>query len=199
MVATPQALAAVSHPGWRRWPPHRGCVGLALTIVALQAAGPDALTALRYDRAAILQGEWWRLWSAGLVHLGWTHCLLNAGALMLLAQLMPARCRVLPACLLLSLWIGVVLLAALPDVRGYAGLSGVGYGLAVIVLWPLARHRRAAAVMLALLAVRAAWQTIGGPDVEETRMLGGPVVGAAHLAGLSGGLAWMLLARARHA
>ena len=54
--------------------------GLALLI---QLAGNAAQSALRFERQSIVAGDLWRLLSGHLVHLGWTHLLLNLAGLAL--------------------------------------------------------------------------------------------------------------------
>ena len=44
----------------------------------LEVAGDSATALLRYDREVIGNGELWRLLTGHLVHLGWSHFLLNA-------------------------------------------------------------------------------------------------------------------------
>src|SRR5215472_8744792 len=51
------------------------CACAALLLLALTGEGGRGL--LRYDRAALAAGEWWRLITAHLVHLDLRHALLN--------------------------------------------------------------------------------------------------------------------------
>ena len=67
-------------------------LGLLAASVAVAGAGDLAATALRYEREALRHGQWWRLLTAHLVHLGWAHLAMNALALVLLARLLgPAQ------------------------------------------------------------------------------------------------------------
>ncbi len=103
---------------------------LALVMLALGAL-PWALPLLDWNRGAIMHGQWYRLLSAHLVHLGGWHLLLNLLALLLLGELfwqrLPAR---LVAALLVAsaLGVGLGLLWTMPGLWRYAGLSGVLHG-----------------------------------------------------------------------
>ncbi|MDW3687131.1 rhombosortase [Cupriavidus sp. CV2] len=169
-----------------------GWLLLALAQVALQAAGPALMQALRFDREAMLAGEAWRLLSCHFVHLGWAHCLLNVAGLLMLAAILPARMRAWQVVPPLAAMTGLLLLAGEPELQRYVGFSGINYGLAMIALLPRARHDGLAAMLLLALAGRASWQLLAVPAVDAGAWLGGPVVASAHLYGLAGGtlLAW---------
>ena len=57
--------------------------GFALILVALHLLPPEWHRALWYDRALVGSGEWWRLLTGNLVHVGWTHLALDVGALVI--------------------------------------------------------------------------------------------------------------------
>jgi len=58
-----------------------------LLLAALACGGPVLTLALRYERAAIAHGEWWRLATGHWVHLGLRHLLADAAGLVLLWML----------------------------------------------------------------------------------------------------------------
>ena len=78
MIAEP----SLSSP--RVWGPP---AALSLLCLLLTMAGPQLSPILRYDRAAVAAGEWWRLFSGNFVHLGYWHLLLNVLSLALLMLL----------------------------------------------------------------------------------------------------------------
>lgn len=151
-----------------------------------------------YERQAVLAGSVWRLLTAHLAHLGWTHALLNASGLLLCAVLTPALFSrpVILSCRLLVLGLGVSLglLLVSPQITHYAGFSGVLYGLLVMGLAPQAARRDVLAA-LALLCVVGwmGWQMLAGPSVDEEALIGGAIVAQAHARGVAVALGWMLL------
>ncbi|WP_269497599.1 rhombosortase [Castellaniella sp. S9] len=175
-------------------PPRRvwaAVAALCAAFLVLAALGDEARTALRFDRAALAQGQWWRLLSAHLVHLGWAHALLNVIGVVLCGLLAPAVFgRGLGARLvLLGLGVGLALWLASPGVPDYAGFSGVLYGLFAWGLLPQLRAGdRIAGWVLAGIAGWMLWQWIQGPAVSEELLIGGHIVGIAHVYGFCGGI-----------
>ena len=62
---------------------------LAAVLVLLWFTGESGRELLRYERAAVLQGQYWRLLTGHLVHGSGQHLLLNAVGLGLIAALFP--------------------------------------------------------------------------------------------------------------
>src|SRR5262245_64757634 len=60
---------------------------LGAVLVLLYFTGDDGRQLLRYERAAVLRGEYWRLLTAHLVHGSGQHLLLNAVGLGLIADM----------------------------------------------------------------------------------------------------------------
>lgn len=117
-------------------------IALAGSAAALYAALGPAPEAWVYDRAAIADGEWWRLFSGHWLHGDGGHLGWNLVALLLLSGLVESRGRwLLLACLLLgSLVVDAVLGLAMPDLAYYCGLSGVLNALLLPALAGLWRH-----------------------------------------------------------
>ncbi len=184
-------LPAVSHAGpiTKRLAP----AALAALMLVLQTGGAPVRAALRYDRAAVLVGQLWRLVSANFVHLGWIHCLLNLtafGLCVLLSRGSLSGRFWWGASFAIGLGVGILLLLASPDVPNYVGMSGVVYGLFVCVLGPQAwRGERAALVLLLLVLARIAWQLLVESPAVQLELIGGTVVAKAHLYGACCGLA----------
>jgi rhomboid family GlyGly-CTERM serine protease len=113
---------------------------MAVMNVGLFAFAPDAarslLDWLQFDRAAILQGQIWRLLTGNLVHWSPEHFLLDVGAFLAVGLMYePARQRQYPWILLVAaLSVGLSVLIFLPDMSIYRGLSGVDSGQFVFAL-----------------------------------------------------------------
>ncbi|BEP45964.1 rhombosortase [Variovorax sp. V15] len=162
-------------------------IALACLVLVLQAGGEPVYEALRYERAAVLGGQPWRLLSAHAVHLGWGHCLMNAGGLALCAAF-AAGTRSwrawATAIVVLALGVGILLVAASPQATNYAGLSGVLYGLFIWVLAPRAwRGDRVALIVLVAVLARIGWQMFHPPSEAQRALIGGDVMVEAHLYG----------------
>ncbi|MDB6002003.1 MAG: rrtA [Rhizobacter sp.] len=163
------------------------------TCVLLQLGGNPVASALRYDYRGIVAGEWWRLLTAHFVHLGWAHCALNMagiGVCLLLDSTPRTVVNQLFRFGLLAVGVSFQLLVFSPQITTYVGLSGVIYGMYVLLLVPRAqRGEWLGWVGLALVAGRVGWQlAVGSPASEEAR-IGGRIISQAHLYGVTTALA----------
>jgi rhomboid family GlyGly-CTERM serine protease len=195
----------------RRSPSH----GLPAALTAALAGGalilllqsvPQLLPALEYRRAA-LAAEPWRLLTGQLVHVNWTHALVNAAAWPLLAWLfarqLDAR-RQLVSLTLSALFISLALAAWHPSIAWYRGASGALHalffaGAVTAVGASLRRHPgRPAPVPLALLVggwIKVALEQPGGSGTPYAEWLAATTVPQAHLFGaLSGTLLGLMFA-----
>ncbi len=160
-----------------------------LLLVVLACGGQDWTVALRYERVAIGQGEWWRLISGHWVHLGTLHLLADAAGLALLwslyaRELSPAGWLLVFGCATAAidagLWWGE------PGVQWYVGISGLLHGAwAAGAASAAIRGQRQGWIMLAALAAKLAFEQFSGGSVL---MAGFPVVTMAHVYGALGGL-----------
>ena len=177
-------------------------VGLAAVVAAF---GEDGRALLRYDRAAITDGELWRLLSGHFAHLGWGHYLLNAAGVALVWVLVGHRFTSFQWVLALAALIAGIDLGFWyldPKLSWYVGLSGVLHGLLVaglIVGW---RESPAeTAVLLVLIGGKLGYEQIVGPLPGSESAAGAAVVVNAHLYGAVTGaaLACLQLIRVRGA
>ncbi len=168
-------------------------LALVAALLALASlAGPAVVAALRYERAAVAGGQWWRLLSCHLVHFDARHLALNLAGLGLLWWLYVADARPwrwLVVALAAAGAVGGGLYLFAPEVRWYLGLSGVLHGLwAAAALFAWGRWRLEALVTGALLAAKlAAEQWLGPLSGAPDPAL--PVITLAHLYGAAGGAA----------
>lgn len=150
---------------------------------------------LRFDHAAIAQGEIWRLLTCHFTHLNLNHALLNGGGFLLVAWMQPRGHW-------LSWWLfycvgGVVISLLLfwqDQVMWYVGASGLLHGLILLGAWFshwLEDWRRY--VMAVLVTGKLLWeQTPFYNDADVYELIGGHVIVDAHF--LGGVLAWLVIA-----
>ena len=170
-------------------------LGTLVLMAALEWGGDPMRLALRYQRGAVADGEWWRLLTAHLVHLDLAHAVVNAAGLVLVWALVvdefPMRRWALVV--LLSMFaISGGLWMLYPSVDWYVGASGVLHGLlAAGILGGVRRGDRVAWIALVLLVLKLGFESWAGPLAFTE---GKPVVTAAHWLGALGGAAGGLLA-----
>ncbi len=155
----------------------------------LAAGGAGWADSLRYERAAIRAGEWWRLLSAHGVHLGARHLLLDSAGLVLLWVLYARELRPLNWLLALvgatavidaGLWWGE------PQLQWYVGISALLHaGWAAGAAAGAMRGQRAGWIMLAILGIKLGVELYAGGSVVTQAFA---VVTAAHRYGALGGL-----------
>lgn len=178
-------LSTLIPPSVRPW------VLLAAVLAVIQAI-PGAAEWLRYDRAAVEQGELWRILTANFIHLGWGHLVLNAAGLLAIAWLFAEDHGV-------AEWIFVLLMCSIatsvglylwnPDIRWCVGMSGALHGLFVVgaFAWLLDVPRLGAG-LLAGVTAKIAYEQLAGAMPFSEGVVGGTVVTDAHLWGALGGL-----------
>lgn len=169
-------------------------MGLCALLVVPVRGGEGLRLALRYERAALADGEWWRLVTAHLVHLDLAHAALNALALAVLwmlfaSELTAARWIVIVTASIVGVDAGLWFLQ--PALGWYVGASGALHGVvAAGALTRLRSHHIEGAVLAILLLGKLTWeQTQGALPLT----LSVPVVVDAHLYGALGGLAAALV------
>ena len=87
-----------------------------------------------------------------------------------------------------SLVVGVALWLFNPEVAGYVGFSGTLHGLIIAgCLADLRTYPKSAAILLALVVGKLAWEQIAGPLPGSESTAGGLVLVDSHLYGAIGG------------
>ncbi|MBE9399869.1 rhombosortase [Acinetobacter albensis] len=144
-----------------------------------------------YWRASLFD-EFWRLWTAHWVHVGWMHYVLNMMAFCCLPFIFP-KVKILhftALLFLLPVLISISFYYFYPNIEAYAGLSGVLHGayVAVAGVHLLDRKERPfAAGVLALILAKLIWENTMG-SVGTAELIGSPVLVEAHLLGVIGGV-----------
>jgi rhomboid family GlyGly-CTERM serine protease len=170
-------------------------LGACALLLAPELAGDTARAFLRYDRAALASGEWWRLLTAHVVHLDLEHAALNSFGLILMWALFARDYKP-------RQWLPIVLgaIAAIDaglwlrdsTVQWYVGSSGVLHGImAAGTLAHLRRRDMDGWILAAFVVIKIAYEQSAGalPFTPGAGEGGGLVVVDAHFYGAIGGLA----------
>ena len=173
----------------------------AVLVLLLPLAGGDTLReALRYERAAVATGQWWRYLTAHVVHLDAGHALLNTAGLVLLWTLFARAASALQWLLVLFcavLAIGTGFWWLEPQLAWYVGASGVLHGVFAAGCVAMLRARDPLALPATLLFIgKLAWEYWHGPLPFEDPA---QVITAAHRYGAVGGAVGALLGGMRQA
>jgi rhomboid family GlyGly-CTERM serine protease len=185
----------------RTW---RATLLLAGVLLLMQWLAGPAWERVRYERQAILAGELWRLVTAHLIHVDFTHLGWNLAGLALVAWLFGREFRAGEWALVLvgstiAVDLGFLLLE--PQLEWYVGFSGVLHGLmaAGLCAWLWRSPDSLTALVATVFAAKLAWEHFVGPLPFTAGSLDVPVVHQSHSYGAVGGLvaALVLLWRQR--
>lgn len=171
--------------------PSCGLFGLlTIALVLLAPGGDSGRQLLRYEREAVLAGEYWRLLTAHFVHGGTWHLLLNTAGLACTGVLFARDLTVGSWLLVVLLSIAAIDLGFVfcePQLQWYLGYSGVLHGMLAAGACMCWKHGSGALGMAfgAVLAGKLVWEQWQGalPLAGEL-----PVVVDAHLYGALGGV-----------
>ena len=163
---------------------------LFLTSCFLQVF--DLVDSLRFNRELVEQGDVWLLFSGHIVHLNWSHWLLNMAGLLIVAFFFSGHAS-------FKQWLMVILLSAsvisagiwwwLTDIRYYVGLSGVLHGLFLYgALREIRFYPASGYVLVTVLIGKLLWEFFNGALPGSEEMAGGRVLTEAHLLGAVGGI-----------
>ena len=171
-------------------------------VTGLWLAGPEVTAALRYERAAVLDGQWWRLVTGHLVHADAAHLAWNLAGAALVWWLFGAeygRLEWLVIVLASAAAIDIAFLGWMPGLDWYVGLSGVLHGCmaAGLAAWLARAHDPLVLLVAILFAAKLVFEHWQGPLPFTAGTLALPVIVEAHSYGAIGGLAAALAVRAR--
>ena len=171
---------------------------LWLVIFAVSAVLQIAwVESWRFDRDLVAQGHVWLLFSGHIVHLNWSHWLLNMAGLAIVAFFFSSHAS-------FRQWLAVILVSAcviniglwwwMPEISNYVGLSGVLHGLFLYGALREIRFYPVSGYVLTLVLIgKLVWEFFNGALPGSEDMTGGRVLTEAHLLGATGGtLVWLL-------
>ncbi len=153
----------------------------------------------RFDRDLIQQGQVWLLFSGHIVHLSWSHWLLNMAGLAIVAIFFSKHASVKQWLLVILLSAGVISVGLwwwLTDIRYYVGLSGVLHGLFLYgALREIRFYPASGYVLTTVLIAKLLWEFFYGALPGSEELAGGRVLTEAHLLGAVGGMLLWLVER----
>ena len=165
------------------------CIPVVLGLLGLFAefAGEAGRDWLRWDRAGIADGEIWRVVTGHLVHMSWSHFVLNAVGLVLVWLLVGDRFAT-------RNWLLVIVVAIAgmdlgfwfleTDLQWYVGMSGLLHGLLIAgLIIGLPSAGRESLVIAAFVIAKLIYEQSIGPLPGSESTSGGPVMVNAHLYG----------------
>lgn len=179
---------------------HLLLVVLAASITLLAVFGDATEAVLRYERAALQNGEWWRWLTGHLVHLNFAHLILNLAGLLLCGLLVGAGLAGAQGLVMFGA-AAVACSAGLwmfnPEIGWYEGLSGVLHGLLLGGALGLPVHLRRWRWMIGTIVIaKLLIEQVSGAALSTPQLIGHAVIVDAHLYGAVGGAAGYLLHRA---
>lgn len=172
-------------------------------ILFLGVAGQWVNPWLAWDRGAINQLQWWRLFSGHLVHSNLWHTFINLSVLIAAMLVFGKSFRPqLWAFFFLVLCIcdSLCLYFFSPWLQNYVGLSGVLYGVLALGLLAGLRIQPVLNILVLLvIAGKIVYEQLPGFDVNYLRpQIGTAVIVDAHLYGFISGIGLYLLNLLRH-
>jgi len=160
----------------------------ALVIAVFGTAGIELL---KYDRLAIIDGEYWRLLSGHFSHLGPEHLLLNLAGLVLVWLLVGRQYTTGQWFIVTAFSLAVITLGFWyldPNLIWYVGLSGLLHGLLIAgAIRGIKTQPVESIIIIAAVAGKLIYEQLIGPLPGSEATAGGAVITNAHLYGAVGG------------
>jgi len=173
-------------------------LGVCALLVLISLFGDPARQALSFDRAALVEGQWWRLLTAHFVHLDTEHAVLNGLGVVLMWALFARDYspRAWAAIYFGSaLAVSAGLWFANPELKWYVGASGALHGVMTAGTIAHLRRRDLDGWILAIFIVaKLAYEQFAGalPFAGSAN-----TIVDAHLYGAVGGVVVALLCKSR--
>ena len=170
---------------------HYPIIAVVMLIISCALVGEELTLRLRFERDAIVGGDFYRLLTAHFVHLNWVHALMNIAAAVIGWVLFRDSLSNLQWILSIAVCGLVIslLLFTVPQLHWYVGFSGIVHGLMLqgLVFEKRLRLVEKSVVITALLA-KVAYEQWFGSSSADLELIDGNIVVQAHFFGLLGGL-----------
>lgn len=168
---------------------------MILTVLMLAVFLPDELFSepLSFQRLLIVNGEYWRLLTAHIVHLNDTHLYLNLVGLWFICFLVGDRFKPiewLALVLVLAFIVSLGLITFNPYLEHYVGFSGVLHGLLIAGLLK-EFNTYAEKGLLILVALKLFYEQVFGPFSGSTELISGHIIVDAHFYGAIAGMSYI--------
>lgn len=181
---------------FRQWMSGWWLLGLLIATLVLlslsceREGGEHIRLLLRYEREAVLQGEYWRLLTGHLVHGSWLHLWLNCAGIGLIVALFPHHYSVRQWLLIALLSLAAIDIGFVfwePQLSWYVGLSGGLHGALAAggIAWWRYESKRLATALSVIFVGKLIWEQWQGALPLSGGMA---VVVDAHLYGALGGV-----------
>lgn len=170
---------------------------LVFVLLGLHTAGPEITAEFIYQRADVLDGQWWRLMTANLVHFSFYHLsanILGLGLIWSIGCSYASGREMLLLLVLTSLCLCLSLLVFYPNIAYYGGLSGALHGLMVyIALCSVARKEWFGGVLMIGVITKIIHENLTGASELMAGLVGAPILLESHrLGALLGMLLWII-------
>ena len=169
----------------------KGAIGLSVVSIAIGTLGDSGRDWLAFDRSAISSGQYWRLLTAHVTHLGWQHLFYNLAGLSVITYLVGTKLRAGEWLLTWGLAFAAVSLGLWfwqPGLAWYVGLSGAMHGLLVAgLVASIGRWGIELWIVAAVVVGKLLYEQFFGPLPVSEGASGDAVIVASHLYGALAG------------
>ena len=154
---------------------------------------PGLYNHVRYDRNAILSGEFWRVLTGNFTHADMNHWLINIASLWALWIIFSKHNKkpfiLLSTVILASISVCLCLLFFEPQIKWYVGLSGALHGLfAAGIILSFKSEPGFMFVFAIFLSAKLLYEQLSGPLPGSAEMITLPVIVNSHLYGAISGI-----------
>lgn len=164
---------------------------LCLIILSTLFATFNLNDLLEFNRALVVQGDLWRIFTSQFVHANWAHLGLNASGVLLIWLLhgeYTSPIRYVVNISFLALWCGLGVYWFCPSIHIYTGLSALLHG---VIIWGAVKDItlgfKSGYLLFIGVWIKIILEQINGPSADIGKIIHSTVAVDAHLIGVIGG------------